>query len=131
MSRTALLLILVLIVGCSGNDFPTARVEGTVRCNGVQLTSGVVYFAPLGTDGQPISGKSGGGVVGPDGKFTVSTYSEGDGAVVGRHRVVWQPEEEHAERNGAGCSREAYAEVEVPKGGVLDLVVDLQEPTTR
>lgn len=129
MLRPIVLLLSVLALGCSSGDFPTAQVEGIVRCHGVQLTSGVVYFSPLGENGQPIAGKSGGGVVGPDGRFKVSTYSEGDGAVIGKHRVVWQAEDEHAARKGAACSREAFAEVEVPKGGVLDLIVDLQEPT--
>ncbi len=75
-----------------------------------------------------MAGKSGGGVVGPDGRFEVSTYAEGDGAVVGRHRVVWQAEDEHATRSGPRCSRTAFAVIEVPQGGIRDLVVDLKEP---
>lgn len=126
--RAGLALSLVAIMGCSNRDFPTAPVEGIAKCNGTVLTSGVVYFSPVGKDGQQLAGKSGGGVVGADGRFQVSTYFEGDGAVVGRHRVVWQAEDEHEGDPGTHCSREAYAEVEVPEGGVLDLIVDLKEP---
>jgi hypothetical protein len=127
MHALRLLVAVLVTAGCSRGSFPTASVEGIVRCNGVQLTSGVVYFSPVAGDGKTIVGKSGGGVVSPDGRFTISTYTEGDGAVVGQHRVVWQAEEEHAERAGPACSREAFAIVEVPPEGVLDLEVNLMK----
>ena len=123
-----LLMVLSASFSCSRPEFGVAPCEGTVSCNGTRLTSGVVYFSPLGTEGAPLAGKSGGGAVGPDGRFKVSTYAEGDGAVVGRHRVVWQAEEEHGAKTGPRCSREAFAEIEVPPGGILDLIVDLRDP---
>jgi hypothetical protein len=122
------LVLLAPFVGCSKAEFEVAPCEGTVSCNGTRLVSGVVYFTPMGTEGKPLAGKSGGGVVGSDGRFKVSTYAEGDGAVVGKHRVVWQAEEEHGGKAGPRCSRDAFAEVEVPAGGILDLVVDLKDP---
>ncbi len=122
------MLAMMMLAGCGGRAFDTAPVQGVVRCHGTLLTSGVVYFAPVGQEGEQLAGKSGGGVVGPDGRFEVSTYKEGDGAVVGKHRVVWQAEDEHADKSGPSCSRTAFAIVEVPSGGILDLVVDLQEP---
>ena len=127
MARRAGMVILMLMTGCSGGDFEVAPVEGIVKCNGTLLTSGVVYFSPIGKPGEQIAGKSGGGVVGPDGRFRVSTYSDNDGAVVGRHRVVWQAEEEHGPKSGPSCSKNAFAEVEIPEGGVSDLIVDLKE----
>lgn len=121
----------VAVAGCRNDNFATAPVEGKVLCNGTPITSGVVYFQPLGEAGQVIAGKPAGGVVGADGRFLLSTYDEGDGAVIGRHRVSWQAEDENAGNRpgGGGCSREAFAEVEIPSGGTRDLVVDLTLPS--
>jgi hypothetical protein len=85
-----LLLVLVLVlvaIGCSRSPFETAPVHGTVTIDGVPFSSGKVVFFPAAKDGVN-AGKSALGVLQPDGSFVLSTYANGDGAVVGDHSVT-------------------------------------------
>ena len=65
--------------GCS-DRLETAPVEGKVLCQGKPLQFGSVMF-------QPDVGPPATGVIGPDGTFRLTTYTNGDGAVIGKHRV--------------------------------------------
>lgn len=80
----ALGLLLTLLAGCSGNSdqLPTGEVYGKVTYKGEPLTMGSVTFIPEGT------GKAASGEIREDGTFTLSTYSEGDGATIGKHGVM-------------------------------------------
>jgi hypothetical protein len=85
-----LLLIAAFFVGCSKGDFPTAKVEGVVLCEGKPVAAAAVYFEPLQTpEKKMIVGKQGFAFTDDSGKFKISTYFPGqnDGAVVGKHRV--------------------------------------------
>jgi hypothetical protein len=85
-----LLLLATLLLGCSQGDFPTAKVEGVVLCEGKPVAGAAVYFEPLQTaDKKMIVGKQGFAFTDENGKFKISTYFPGqnDGAVVGKHRV--------------------------------------------
>ncbi len=68
------------IAGCGGDTLPVAPVEGTVLYNGKPLTSGVVTFLPA-------TGPVATGEIQSDGTFRLSTYGDGDGAVLGKHQV--------------------------------------------
>jgi len=65
--------------GCS-DGLSTAPVEGKVLYRGKPLEFGSVIF-------QPEVGPAATGTIGPDGTFRLSTYTDGDGAVIGKHRV--------------------------------------------
>ncbi len=67
--------------GCSSGAarVDTAPVHGTVTLDGKPLPCGQVVF-------QPLSGRVAKGVI-EDGQFTLGTYEEADGAVLGSHRV--------------------------------------------
>jgi hypothetical protein len=82
-------VLLSLLAGCGGGEFSTASVTGKVVMNGQPVTEGVITFAPLGDGKSDEVGKPASGDVGPDGTFTLSTYEDNDGAVVGRHRVMY------------------------------------------
>jgi hypothetical protein len=87
-----LLMAVALCIGCSKGDFPTAKVEGLVLCEGKPVAAAAVYFEPLKSTGQDSSiivGKQGFAFTDAEGKFQISTYFPGqnDGAVVGKHRV--------------------------------------------
>jgi hypothetical protein len=85
-----LIPLLILAFGCSKGDFPTAKVEGIVLCEGKPVSGAAVYFEPLSSGGNDmIVGKQGFAFTDDSGKFRISTYSPGgyDGAVVGKHRV--------------------------------------------
>ncbi|NLF68617.1 MAG: hypothetical protein GX575_06110 [Candidatus Anammoximicrobium sp.] len=83
-----LALLATTWMGC-GSDLVTAPVSGTVRADGQPVNGGVVTFAPVGGDAS--AGKPAGGAVQADGTFVLSTESKGDGAILGRHRVIYSP----------------------------------------
>ncbi len=67
--------------GC-GSDAPeTAEVRGTVFIDGVPLERGGVFL-------RPSHGRVGKGKIGSDGSFVISTFSDGDGAIVGPARIA-------------------------------------------
>ncbi len=72
----------VLLGGCSeGTQLETAPVRGTVIYNGKPLPYGSVSF-------QPAAGLPAVGRIQSDGSFTLTTYSNGDGAIIGSHKVA-------------------------------------------
>lgn len=95
---TCLATIALLAWGCSdeGNPFPMAAVSGKVTYadgSPIQAEYVIVRFIPDGIApvGQkwpkPAEGK-----LHPDGSFSeVSTFRFGDGAIVGRHKVIVEP----------------------------------------
>lgn len=70
--------------GCGGSRPPMARVSGVVRVDGKPLSTGRVTFWPS-------SGRSAAGWIEEDGSFVLGTFTEDDGAFVGRHRVTVTP----------------------------------------
>ena len=81
--------IALLVAGCSGGQQPTAPVSGKVTHNGEAVTSGIISFSPIAADGEGVKAAS--GVVQSDGSYTLTTYAENDGAVIGKHRVLYSP----------------------------------------
>lgn len=84
------LFLVAGIAGC-GEDFrkEVAPVTGTVTCDGAPVTEGYVYFTPKlqpGADPKT-SGKGASAYIQPDGTYTLTTYEEGDGAIMGEHVV--------------------------------------------
>lgn len=56
-------------------------VSGVVEVDGVPLTSGAITVVPD-------HGRAATGTIGKDGRFSLTTFVPGDGAILGRHRVV-------------------------------------------
>ncbi len=83
-----LLASLGTAVGCSrGGTDATYRVEGVVRLHNQPLTQGYVLLTSIPLDDQQRS-HTARGEIGRDGRYRLTTFSPGDGAVAGRHRVV-------------------------------------------
>jgi hypothetical protein len=84
----AVALGLATIVGCGGAPYDLAPAGGVVTVDGKPYPGGKVMFAPVakGDDGK--AGRAAFGRIGPDGRFILSSYAEGDGAVVGEHVVT-------------------------------------------
>lgn len=61
-----------------------APVTGSVSYKGEPVTEGTVTFFPQG-QGNPATGQ-----LGPNGRFTLTTYEENDGAAIGHHVVTVQ-----------------------------------------
>ena len=58
-----------------------ASVEGIVRLDGKPLTSGTVRFIPA-------AGRAATGTIQSDGTFTLGTFGQSDGALIGTHQVA-------------------------------------------
>jgi hypothetical protein len=80
----------VMFAGCGEGNPGTAKVSGKVVYDGMPVTSGTLSFSPV-SSGEQEPGKSGTADIKPDGTFVVGTYAEADGAVVGKHRVMFLP----------------------------------------
>jgi len=71
-----------LAAGCGDGKKKLAKVSGVVKLDGKALDGATVVFHPA-DGGRPATG-----LTGADGHFTLSTYTSGDGAQVGEHKVV-------------------------------------------
>jgi hypothetical protein len=75
----------LLCMGC-GSDSGTSPVRGVVMLDGeIYTQGGSVVFQPEG------KGKMASGIIQSDGTFELSTYTQGDGAVIGTHKVLVMP----------------------------------------
>lgn len=87
--RCAVVAILAAVcataAGCtSSHQLDTAPASGTVTLDGKPLSAGSVVLLPE-------RGRSASGSLSNDGIFTLSTYGDGDGAILGKHKVVVYP----------------------------------------
>jgi hypothetical protein len=90
-----------------------------------------VFFEPLLAGDSSLVGKQGIGVADEQGKFVVSTYGNGDGAVVGNHRVrVMGPDRESDPSFSCSCvlnSELDVMQVEVKESGTNEFEVVLHK----
>ncbi len=83
--RWAVLLVAAsLLAGCGGNgNRPrTAKVTGRVTYEGKAIPTGSLLFVPEG------GGPSAQGNIAEDGTYTLGTFKETDGAVLGNFKVI-------------------------------------------
>lgn len=118
-ARPCVLLALGVVAGCGSTNKPLARVTGTVSHRGQGIPGAAVMFAPLASE-SAVPGKPAIGITDAEGKFRLTTYAPGDGAVIGQHRV--QIASENPDEPLAG-EFVGPAEVEVTRG---DNVFDFQ-----
>ncbi|HVJ86262.1 MAG TPA: hypothetical protein VM452_11500 [Caulifigura sp.] len=78
----SLVVGLCLVAGCGDGRPQTAPVSGKVIYNGEPLKTGTVMFLS-NTPNMPYAT----GEIGPDGVYKMKTFEDGDGAVLGSHRV--------------------------------------------
>jgi hypothetical protein len=78
-------LLSIATLGCSKSEFDVAPASGAVTVDGVPFTTGKVMFSPIAKGEDRRAGRPALGRLQSDGSFTLSTYKEGDGAVVGEH----------------------------------------------
>ncbi len=82
-------LAVLVIAGCGEGlkEFPCAEASGRVMCEDKPVQGAMVYFAPKMTGKSAEVGKPGFAITDEAGRFVLSTYGTGDGAVVGPHVV--------------------------------------------
>jgi hypothetical protein len=98
-----LVVAAAVLAGCGGDpDLPKlGKVSGTVTYKGQPVTKGLVTFIPAGGSGAQ-TGQSATGEIQKDGSFTLSTFENNDGAVLGEHIVVVQSREDDPALEGQG-----------------------------
>lgn len=81
----------IIFSGCGGsNEYETTPVSGVVTCQGKPVSNATVNFTPL-PDASRAAGQRGRpalGLTDKEGRFTLTTYHDGDGAIVGKHTVT-------------------------------------------
>src|SRR3954469_21400365 len=93
--------------GCSSSSGPkTAPVRGTVTMSGMPMANVGVTFLPEG------KGPSASGNTNENGEFTLRTNKPGDGAPLGKHRVVLGNAEEGPPKKGSLPIPEKYGRFE-------------------
>jgi hypothetical protein len=111
-----LVWIILSLVGC-GDGRPTrVPVSGIVLIDGQPLKRGLVKFVP--ENGRPSVGNIEG-----DGRFTLTCYDGGDGAIPGTHRV-----QVSANRVISNTKIEWYAPTKYADFRTSELRVDVIEP---
>jgi hypothetical protein len=71
--------IAIALSGCGGPKL--APVHGRVTLHGKPVTTGKIRFYPE-------AGRPALGVIAPDGTYTLTTFTPGDGALLGAHRIT-------------------------------------------
>lgn len=122
----ALLLpfFLASINGCGDNLPKRVPVSGRVLLDGKPLEYGVVKFFPQNQ-------RMASGGIGPDGRFSLATFSENDGCFMGKHPVAvsacegisatkmkWYAPKKYAEADTSGL------EIDIP-GPRSDVIIEL------
>ena len=79
----ASIVVLAYVQGCGRGLPDRGKVTGKVTYNGAPLTAGTVNFTPQDNTLRAAAGK-----INADGTYTLTTFDEGDGAIVGKHRVA-------------------------------------------
>ena len=78
------LLVGSTLVGCGGKSYPpTSPVSGVVTLDGQPVEGANVSFVSNDTKLQPASGKTD-----KDGKYTLTTFRSGDGAMPGDYKIA-------------------------------------------
>jgi len=109
-----------MLVGCGPSHPACYPVSGKVIYDGQTVTQGTITFYPE-------QGRSALGKIEPDGTYSLTTFSAGDGALPGRHAVTIQStlasgpdvatsfEEEHAQAQSGRASGSARLTWLVPE----------------
>ena len=90
-------VLTVSVAGCGGGAFEVVPAGGSVQFNGAPVSAGSITMVPVAAAGAE-PGKPAKAELRSDGTFELSTYGQFDGAIPGRHRVIYEgPEGEEGE----------------------------------
>ncbi len=115
-------LAVILTSGCSAPSL--APVHGRVTCHGQPVPQAGVIFSPVPraeTDRE--AGKAASGSTDADGRFVLTTYKSGDGALIGKHRASVILDNAHP----SPCGQSKLVQVEV-KPGDNEINIEMSEP---
>lgn len=84
LAKVLTVLGMGLLIGCGPSNPPTYKVSGVVKLDGKPVPGATVTFLPdTGTDAQPATGTSDN-----EGKYSLTTFVSGDGAMKGMYLVT-------------------------------------------
>jgi hypothetical protein len=92
------------LLGCgNGSTYEVAPVQGTLTIGSRPMAGAKVMFAPVAKGAGAAAGKAAVGLTQSNGNFTLTTYRDGDGAVVGEHWVtIFAPQTEQPRASAPG-----------------------------
>jgi hypothetical protein len=129
----ALLVTMTAVIGCGTSDpdaIPAVPAGGTVTYLGKPIEKGYIQLVP--GKGRPASG----GIV--NGKFSLTTYEDADGAVPGQHQVGvtatkqvpsktgGEPEDVYVIPKEYAIPSNSGVTVDIPAEGKQDLQIELR-----
>lgn len=85
-----LVVISVVLAGCSDKDYALAPVSGTITYDGKPVDKLRVSFSPEPVGDNFSVGPYSKGVTNAEGKFSLKTRYDDDGAVLGKHKLSFQ-----------------------------------------
>lgn len=108
--------------GVSGGDFPVAETRGTIETvDGKPIANGRISLSPIPKESTAKAGKPARGEI-KDGQFVLTTYGNGDGAVIGKHKVrLFEPFEPEGDDAGVGQVVKHHCEI-ASESGTVEIV---------
>ena len=90
MKRITFCMVLVILVGCSQEKLPipTQQISGRVLYDNKAAEGVAVYLGPIEAPTVPDIPANPHGVTDKDGRFSISTYGENDGAPKGKYQLM-------------------------------------------
>lgn len=91
MKRTiGLLVFLILLPGCAKENvvIPTQQISGRVLYDNKAAEGVAIYLGPIAAPTVPDIPANPHGVTDKDGRFSISTYGENDGAPKGKYQLM-------------------------------------------
>lgn len=82
-----LLAAVVFLCGCPGRDYKLVNVSGTVTLDDKPLEGGHVTFQPMAEGNNRSPGPGSVGVCDENGRYSLRTVLDEQGAVIGKHQV--------------------------------------------
>lgn len=98
-TKNLIIVACSVMLGCGSSEL--APVSGVVEVDSHPAGPGIVMFIPQKKAGKKL--KAATGRFGKDGRFTLTTFSDGDGAFIGSHGVAVRPLPEDMPEGGPGA----------------------------
>lgn len=128
-----LLCFIMVSLACSKPPYELATARGYVTLDGKPLGNAKVMFAPIAKGDSIKAGKPAFGLLQSDGQFTLGTYAQEDGAMIGEHWVTVIPLQENKGRDRpsqheASTRKQSWSRVTFPER--MSVVADKENEFT-